>query len=343
MKRKLITAIILLLTAFTSIYAYRKPTVNDRLWYESPAWIWLEAMPLGNSQLGAMVYGRPDTEEIQINEETFWSGGPHDNDSPTAIQYLTEVRSLVLEGKEKEAENIINREFIKGPHGMKYLTVGSIKIDFGHKDAKSYLRQLDLTNALSTVSYISDGVKYTREAFASMADSVIVLRLTAGKKGKLSFAMRYECPLPSESNAKGNMLWAKVMPVDHEGIQGALAAECEAVVKDCDGRITDSDGKVVVEGATRATILISAATNFVDYTNVSGNATAKNARILDKAYALDFNRLQQRHLEKYQPQYFASSLFLTDDDNAKLPTDRRLDKFYGSDDMGLVALLYNYG
>ena len=343
MKRKLITAIILLLTAFTSIYAYRKPTVNDRLWYDSPAWIWLEAMPLGNSQLGAMVYGQPDTEEIQINEETFWSGGPHDNDSPTAIQYLTEVRSLVLEGKEKEAENIINREFIKGPHGMKYLTVGSIKIDFGHKDAKSYLRQLDLTNALSTVSYISDGVKYTREAFASMSDSVIVLRLTAGKKGKLSFAMRYECPLPSESNAKGNMLWAKVMPVDHEGIKGALAAECEAVVKDCDGRITDSDGKVVVEGATRATILITAATNFVDYTDVSGDASAKISRILDKAYAMDFNRLQQRHLEKYQPQYFASSLTLTDGDNAKLPTDCRLDKFYGSDDMGLVALLYNYG
>ena len=340
MKRKLITAIALLLTAFTSIYAYRKSTVNDRLWYDTPAKIWLEAMPLGNSQLGAMIYGGPDTEEIQLNEETFWSGGPHDNDSPTAIHYLTEVRQLVLDGKEKEAENIINREFIKGPHGMRYLTVGSIKLDFGHIDAKSYLRQLDLTKALSTVSYTSGGVKYTREIFASMADSVIVVRLTASKKGALSFGMGYSCPLPSESRAEGNKIWAKVLPVEHEGIQGTLAAECEALVKDCDGRITDHDGKVVVEGATRATILISAATNFVDYTNVSGNATAKNARILDKAYALDFNRLQQRHLEKYQPQYFASSLFLTDGDNTKLPTDSRLDKFYGSDDMGLVALLY---
>ncbi len=345
MKLKLITAIALLITAFTSTYAatYRKADVNDRLWYDSPAWIWLEALPLGNSQLGAMVYGRPDIEEIQINEETFWSGGPHDNNSPTALQYLTEVRSLVLEGKEKEAENIINREFIKGPHGMKYLTVGSIKINFGHKDAKSYLRELDLTKALSTVSYTCDGVKYTRETFASLADSVIVLRLTAGKKGKLSFAMGYDCPLPSESHAEGNKLWAKVLPVDHEGVKGALAAECEAVVKDCDGRITDREGKVNVEGATHATIIISAATNFVDYTDVSGNAALKNSRILDKASAMDFDKLQRRHLDKYQPQYFASSLKLTDGANSGLPTDERLDKFYGSDDMGMVALLYNYG
>lgn len=345
MNRKLIPSLLLLLITFLSSYAagYRKADVNDRLWYDSPAKIWLEALPLGNSQLGAMVFGGTDTEEIQINEETFWSGGPHDNDSPTAIHYLTEVRSLVLDGKEKEAEDIINREFIKGPHGMRFLTVGSIKLDFGHKNPQKYVRDLDLTKALSTVTYDNDGVSYTRETFASMADSVIVVRLKAGKKGKLSFSMGYDCPLPSESRAEGNMLWAKVLPVEHEGIHGAVAAECEAVVKDCDGRVTDRNGKVVVEGATNATILITAATNFVDYTDVSGNAAAKNARILEKASKMDFAKLQQRHLEKYQPQYFASSLSLDNGANSKLPTDKRLDKFYGSDDMGMAALLYNYG
>lgn len=345
MTRKLIPVLAMLIATVLSSSAarQRKADVNDRLWYDSPAKIWLEALPLGNSQLGAMIHGGTDTEEIQINEETFWSGGPHDNDSPTAIHYLTEVRSLVLDGKEKEAEGIINREFIKGPHGMRFLTVGSVKLDFGHKNPRNYVRDLDLTQALSTVAYDNDGVRYTRETFASMADSVIVVRLKAGKKGKLSFAMSYDCPLPSESKADGAVLWAKVLPVEHEGIPGEVAAECEAMVKDCDGRITDREGKVVVEGATHATILITAATNFVDYTNVGGNAAAKNARILDKASKMDFAQLQRRHLERYQPQYFASSLSLDNGANSKLPTDRRLDKFYGSDDMGMAALLYNYG
>ena len=97
---------------------------DQRLWYDKPATCWLEAVPLGNSRMGAMVFGGTQTDEIQLNEETFWSGGPHDNNSKTSLQYLTEVRGLIFDGKEREAENLIKQQFIPGPHGLRFLTVG---------------------------------------------------------------------------------------------------------------------------------------------------------------------------------------------------------------------------
>ena len=165
-------------------YAAGRITDNDqRLWYTKPASVWLEALPLGNSRMGAMVYGGTDVEEIQLNEETFWSGGPHNNNSATSLQYLTEVRSLIFDGKEKEAEDLINREFVKGPHGMRFLTLGSLCLDFGHKDVKDYVRELDLQTAVSTTSYIYNNVKYTRHVIASLADGVVVVNVKASKKG----------------------------------------------------------------------------------------------------------------------------------------------------------------
>ena len=210
---------------------------NSVLWYDKPANVWLEAMPLGNSKLGAMVFGKTDVEEIQLNEETFWSGGPHNNNSTSSIYYLNEVRSLIFQGKEKEAENLINKEFVKGPHGMRFLTLGSLKLDFGHKDAKNYRRELNLNNAVSTVSYTANGVKYVRETFASLEDGVIVMRIKASGKGKLSFALDHSCKLKSTKvghidltkgkNPQG-MLTATIEGVEQEGIKSALNAELVA-------------------------------------------------------------------------------------------------------------------
>lgn len=139
---------------------------NQRLWYDRPAEHWLEALPLGNSRMGAMVYGGILEEEIQLNEETFWSGGPHDNNSKTALQYLPKVRQLIFDGKEKEAEDIINREFFPGPHGMKYLTLGSLKIINDSTGVPTnYMRDLNLKDATAEVSYEIDGVKFSRRIF----------------------------------------------------------------------------------------------------------------------------------------------------------------------------------
>ena len=357
MKIKIFLLAIALLTSM-SLWAQSNKTANQAntmLWYDAPAEIWLEALPIGNSKLGAMVFGGTETEEIQLNEETFWSGGPHNNNSPRALGRLDEVRLLIFEGKEEEAAKILDKDFIVGPHGMKYLTLGSLKMNFGHKNVADYRRELDLNNAISKVSYKVDGVSYVRETYASLADGVVSMRIVASKKGKLSFSMGHEAELKSLSKSEmmsasgkkgknGGMakLTAVIEGVGHEGINPALNAEMQAVVTS-DGKMSAADGKVNVEGATVATIIISAATNFVNYSDVSGNATAKNNATLDAVLRMNGNELKKRHIAKYSEQFNRVKLDLPAGENASLPTNQRLDKFYGSDDMGMVALLFNYG
>jgi alpha-L-fucosidase 2 len=155
------------------------PNNNERLWYDKPASIWLEALPIGNGRLGGMIYGGTRTDQIQLNEDTFWSGGPHDNNSTSSKYYIQRVRNLIFKGEEKEAENIINQEFIKGPHGMKYLTLGSLVLNHDNIDenkVNNYVRQLDLTTAVSKVIFDENGVHYKRTTFASIADDVIIKR-----------------------------------------------------------------------------------------------------------------------------------------------------------------------
>lgn len=315
---------------------------QDRLWYDHPATCWLEALPLGNSRMGVMVFGGTGVEQIQLNEETFWSGGPHNNNSTTSLQHLDEVRSLIFDGKEKAAEDIINREFIKGPHGMRFLTVGSLMLDFGHADVSGYNRELDLTTALSTTSYRSGGVEYVRRALASLPDGIVAIHVKADRKKALNFTISHQCQFPLEVKADGNSLTAVIKGVDQEGIKAALTAQCRTDVK-TDGTVRAESDKLKVENATEATLYVCAATNFVNYHDVSGNPAAKNASLLAAAEKYSFETLQKRNLKAYKAQYDRVRLNLPSGANASLPTDRRLDRFYGSDDMGMVALLFNYG
>ena len=325
------------------VMAQPKGQDNDqRLWYNHPATVWLEAVPLGNSRMGAMVFGGTDTEEIQLNEETFWSGGPHNNNSTTSLQHLDEVRNLIFEGKEKEAEDIINKEFVKGPHGMRFLTLGSLKLNFGHKEVKDYVRELNLYNAMSVTSYIYNDVKYVRRVIASLEDGVVLVNIKASKKGALSFTLTQQCQFPIEVKTGGNTLTAIIQGVEQEGIKAALTAQCRTDVK-ADGVVKAEGETLSVTGATEATLYVSAATNFVNYHDVSGDAAKKNEQFLTAAEGMNFDQLLKRHVSEYQKQYSRVKLNLSDGANAQLPTDQRLDKFYGSTDMGMVALLFNYG
>ncbi len=316
---------------------------QDCLWYNRPASHWLEALPLGNSRMGVMVYGGTDREEIQLNEETFWSGGPHNNNSTTSLQHLEEVRQLIFDGKEKEAEALINREFVKGPHGMKFLPAGSLFVQLGHKNTTAYKRTLDLNTATVSTTYQCDGVRYTSTAFASMSDNVVVWHIKAGRKHALRLTLSYNSQLPFRVEAKNNGLMAVVDGVELEGIAPKLKAQVRADVQ-TDGILSTSEDKVIVDNATEATLYISAATNFVSYKDVSGDADKKNADFLAAAERYGLKRLHQRHIGKYQEQYGRVRLVLkSDSPNALLTTDRRLDAFYGSDDHAMVALLFNYG
>jgi len=193
---------------------------DHRLWYSRPATSWLEALPIGNSHLGAMVFGGTDSEELQLNEETFWSGSPHNNNSPEARQHLQEVRDLIFEGHEEKAHDIINKYFFRGPHGMRFLPLGSVRLQLGHRDVADYERDLRLGTATATTRYRYQGVNYQRTVFASLTDHTIVVRLTADRSGALSFGVSFDSPLTSQVVCRQQQLVATVHNVEQEGIAG---------------------------------------------------------------------------------------------------------------------------
>ena len=303
---------------------------QHRLWYSQPATHWLEALPVGNSALGAMVYGGTDVEEIQLNEETFWSGQPHNNNSSESLGVLPEVRRLIFEGKEREASKLIDKHFVKGPHGMRFLPLGSVKLALGHKNVEKYERALNLGTATATTSYIYDGVRYERTVFASQADRVIVVRLTASKKGELEFGLSFD---------------------------SHLKAQITCVTK-------GEDNRYAIDDATTAMLYITAATNFVNYHDVSGNPVKKNNQALDALQGKTYKQLLKSHLAKYQEQYDRVSLTLSGNSNSTLPTDQRLAAFARADgangtngtntahaaqkangayDLDMVSLMMQYG
>ena len=314
------------------------------LWYDKPAAHWLEALPVGNSQMGAMIYGGTDTEEIQLNEETFWSGSPHDNNSPAAKAHLQEVRDSIFAGKEEAAHKIIDQYFFKGPHGMRFLPLGSVKLSLGHKDVTDYRRELNIGTALNTTSYDYKGVKYERTVFASLADHAVIVRLTASKKGALSFDVAFGSPLENKVATGDGLLTATVKNAEHEGIKGGLTAECRVKIE-TDGRCNGAS----VAGATTATLYIVAATNYVNYHDISGNPAQKNDATLLALQGRSYKQLLKRHERAYKEQYDRVSLELgkpagvvAGAGTAALPTDQRLARFDGSD-LGLVALMMQYG
>ncbi|MDE5784754.1 MAG: glycoside hydrolase N-terminal domain-containing protein [Prevotella sp.] len=343
----------LLLTALLILIAQMIGAQSHRLWYARPASHWLEALPVGNSHLGAMIYGGTDVEEIQLNEETFWSGSPHNNDSQEALEYLPQVRQLIFDGKEREAHKLMDEHFVKGPHGMRYLPLVSLKLKLGHNDVTGYERALNLGDATATTSYIYNGVRYQRTVFASQADNVIVVRLTADKENALAFGLNIISPLPSSvhtqpvsipSGVRQQMV-ASVKNVEQEGIPACLEAECRVEVV-TDGRVTDLRESLRVDDATTAVLYITAATNFVNYHDVSADPARKNTQVLDGVYGRDYKKLLKAHVDKYQEQYNRVSLTLPRSEVSMLETDQRLAKFSENSkntDLDMVSLMMQYG
>lgn len=319
---------------------------TEKLWYDKPATIWLEALPIGNGRLGGMIYGGTKSEQIQLNEDSFWSGGPHNNNSSTSKNLLEQVRTLIFNGQESEAEKIINNEFIKGPHGMKYLTLGSLFLthpDIDENNIRNYKRELDLKTALSIISFENNGVHYKRTSFASIPDGIIIMKFEADRKS--NFTISHKCLFKSTYEKSQGGIVSKIQGVSHEGIGSKLTAELLVKVIECDGKTNYTDsGQVEVSNYTSTTILISAATNYVNYNDVTGNPSTKNISYLVNAEKLDYEKLLNRHLEVYQKQYNRVHLSLpSDQNNCNLTTEKRLNSFAGSEDWGMVALLFNYG
>ena len=342
MKKKVLTIVLLAVSTLTVT------AQNHRLWYAKPATHWLEAVPVGNSHMGAMIYGGTETEEIQLNEETFWSGSPHNNNSSESLDKLQEVRRLIFQGKERDAEKLIDQNFVKGPHGMRFLPLGSLKLRLNHKNVSDYRRELNLGNATATTSYVCNGVKYDRTVFASQADNVIVVQLKASKKGALTFNVDFASQLQSSVAAAatkgGNLLSATIEGVEQEGVKAGLTASCRVKVE-ADGTVKHLEQTLRVENATTATLYIVAATNFVNYKDVSGDAEAKALQALSVIRGKSYAQLLANHIKKYQEQYNRVSLKLASSPaQSSLPTDERVAAFEkDARDLDMVSLMMQYG
>lgn len=167
-----------------------------RLWYQAPAAEWLEALPVGNGRIGAMVFGGTDTERLQLNEDSVWAGGPHDYIRPGAGEHLDEIRRLVVEEKWNQAQRLIDTKFIGSPsEQVAYQVLGDLELAFtGTGEVTDYERELDLETAVARTSYTRGGVRHVREVFASTPDQVVVVRMTTDTPGSIGFTARFTTP-----------------------------------------------------------------------------------------------------------------------------------------------------
>ncbi len=328
-----------------------------KLWYNAPATNWNEALPLGNGRLGAMVYGVPEKENIQLNEETLWAGGPHRNDNPDAKAILDEIRQLLFDGKYKEAHNLANAKIISTTsHGMNYETVGNLRLDFdGHEKYSDYYRELDIEAAVAKTSYIVDGVEYTREIFTSFPDQVLVIKLTASEKGKISFSAEMDRPAPAVVNieTEGNAilkmtgtsadLKSKRTPENTPPIKGRVNFESRLKIVPEGGSLSSTDNSISLSGANSAVLYVSIATNFVNYQDVSADEHQRAVNFLSNAETKKYEQLKADHSAFYQNYFKRVSLNLGITDSIKNPTDVRIREFSKGNDPALAALYFQFG
>ncbi len=328
------------------------------VWHQQPAKNWNEATPIGNGRLGAMIFGGVNTERIQLNEDSLWSGAPQDADNPRALEVLPEIRQMLFDGKYAEAQKLANRTLIcKGPgsgrgRGGKiaygsYETLGDLRLAFDHgtNEPVNYRRELDLETAVAKVSYDVDGVRFEREMFSSFPDQVLVVRLKSSKRGGLNFNVALSRPEAAESVVVGKdqlllrgQLWNGVT---NAGIKFAarLGVICGS------GKVTADADNLKIENATEVTLLLTAATDYrmqlPDWRH--GDPEKQTAEQLAAAMMKPYARLRAAHVADYEKLFGRVTIELHGT-QATGATDERLKAVSaGGDDLDLVSLYFQFG
>lgn len=343
------------------------PQTTDRnapaplsLWYRQPAREWVESLPLGNGRLGASIFGGVEEERVVLNEGTLWSGGKEDADRPDAAQYLPEIRRLLLAGKNVEAEKLVYEHFtcqgrgsgrargLNLPYGS-FQLLGNLRLRFARPAATvtNYRRDLDLTEAVASIEFEQDGVKYRREAFISAPDQVMVVRLTANRPGRISFDATMDRPerFAVASVGANELLMSGQLNNGVDGKGMKYAARLRVINRR--GEVSATGQAVSVRGADEVILLWTAAT---DYMGFAGRRTADplaaSARDLAKAAARSYAALLTAHRADYR-RYFNRVDLRLGPDNAEasgLPTPERIRAAAaGAADPALAALYFQYG
>lgn len=318
-----------------------------KLWYDRPAQVWTEALPLGNGRLGTMIFGNPGIEQLQLNEETLWAGRPNNNANPDALEAIPQVRQLVFAGKYLEAQTLATAKVMaKTNSGMPYQTFGDLRISFpGHTRYTNYYRELSLDSARAIVRYEVDGVRYQREMLTSFTDQVVMIRLTASQPGRITCNALLTTPHQDVMIASegGNTVTLDGVSSLHEGLKGKVEFQGRLTAKTRGGRMNCTDGVLSVEGADEAVLYVSIATNFNNYQDISGNAPERAKAYLDRAVLHDYAQAKQSHTDFFRKYMTRVSLHLGNSTTPELTTDLRVERFKETNDANLVATYFQFG
>ena len=322
--------------------AERAAAADHTIWLQTPAPQWDHAFPVGNGRLGAMVFGTVNRERIQLNEETLWMGGRRDRDNPEALKVLPDVRRLLFAGQPREAYALAERKMMGTPSRLEsYQSLGDLRLTFDHEGAiTDYRRELDLDAAIVRVTYRVDGVRYTREVFASHPDRVIVVRLTVDRPGALTFSTWIDRQQDARTVIAGNDRLDLIGQLS--GPDGLAFLASARILKEGGTQETFPE-RIYVAGANAATIVVAAATSFRPGNGVRADvdrdlraAAAQPYPELEKTHSADHRRFYRRVGLRLGPQ--------ADSSLSSAPTDERLSRVAkGATDPGLDALYFQFG
>ena len=276
---------------------------------DHPADVWTEAHPVGNGRLGAMVNGGVEKEILQINEDTLWLGGPGQNrDKRVTAEHFDKVRELALAERFDEMKAALP---VDTTSSCSYQLFGSVELDFGPGEATEYVRTLSMDDAISRVSYVRDGVRYTREVFASLADDVVICHLTASRKGALSFKARILEPWKGETKAFGNRIVHRNATGSCRNKKGGqVRFEGILAAKNDWGRVQAADDALIVSNADSLTLYLSVGSNFNRYDDLSGDPHARAETRLDAAWKRPYAEARADHVRRCHRRIAESSVLL---------------------------------
>ena len=330
------------------------PNSSETLWYDEPAKSWTEALPIGNGRLGAMIYGKTDKEIIQFNEETLWTGQPKDYAREGAHQYLDSLRNLLFNGQQTEAHELGNKHFMSDPfRQLSYQPCGNILLEFpGHEMVNNYRRELNLENAMASVSYELEGIKFYREIIASAPDQAIVMHIKADKKETINFSAGLDSPHKKyDVSIQNNVITLKGKANNYKGKpnnktvypESRMTFEAKLKVLPKGGELVQSENRILIKNANEVTLILVAATNFINYRDISGDPAEKCQKYLAQLNGKSFSKIKADHIKDYQRLYKRVDLNLGCSAISERPTNERLNSFELDQDPSLVALLFQYG
>ncbi len=312
------------------------------LWYRQPATKWSEALPIGNGRMGAMVFGGLDEERLQFNEDTVWTGQPHEYQHEGASKYLAQVRQLLYEGKQREAEDLAMRECMSVPLRQKaYQPFGDVLIEFPKQgQATDYRRDLDIARAVASVSYRVGDITYQRQTFVSHPDQALVWNMRADKPGQVSFTVRMDC---LHKQSKIAVHDNQYLELTGEVDEGAIHFAARLAIQTNGGKVSYEKDAIHVKNADAATLTLVAATNFVNYHDVSADPVRRCEEAAKAIGAKSFEAMLKANSTDHWLLFGRVNLDLGTSPAAALPTDQRLKQVAGAPDPALAALYFQFG